>query len=564
MKKLKSVTAILLLLSMVLAACTSGNGSNTNNAGKPSNTDGNGGSNASQTDNTQEAGYSDVVDIDWYVNLSWWKYSGDYGKDKFSKLIKERFGLNINFITPAGDGSEQMSAMIATGEVPDMITVESWMDYKTNLAKGGYLISMNELIEQYVPQFKPYEDIFNWYQESDGKTYVLPNFSYSSYALKEGERLEPNSAFTMRSDIYDQLGKPDISTADKFLDVLERVKNEVKTYDGKQIVPLQLYEFTDNGNGSVDWLAEYFAIPYENEDGSYNNRRYDERYWEVLKFLNAAYNRGLISKDNFTDKRDQINEKVASGRVFAQLTAPQDFTDPMRTLFNNDSNAKFEAFALRNYEGADPVLTDIRGYGWLVTMVSKKSAAHERIAKLLEFLYSKEGQHIVHFGWEGETYTYNDDGTIAWTEQYKQALEKGDGSERQWGMGFNLLMDWYSVRDLFPQPETAADIYLDEGTLKEPLLPYSYDNSLAGGKAIPDHPDRDEMLEIGNRIALYWGRELPRIIMAATEDEARSIYLDTLEKMDAMGRERYDAYTNELFQNGKKALNKQFAWPLYQ
>lgn len=443
---------LMMVISILLAGC-SGNNDGSNNA-KPSPSPAS--SASSENTGTGEAvkeGYDDVLDIDWYVNLSWWKYPGDYGKDKFSQYIRDQFGLNINFITPAGDGSDQMSAMIATGEIPDLVTVESWLDYKTKLAKGGYLVSINELIEKYVPDFKPYEDIFNWYKESDGKTYALPNYAYSSFALKPGEQLEPNSAFTLRKDLYEQLGRPDISTASKFLDVLERVKNEIKTYDGKPLIPLQLYEFTANGNNSESWLNEYFAVPYEDSNGKLINRTYDPKYWEVIKFLNEAYRRGLVSKDNFTDKRDQIVEKIASGRVFASLTAPQDFADPMRTLYTADNNAQFESFALRNYEGEDPVLTDIRGFGWLVTMVGKDSKAQDRIAKLLAFLNSKEGQHMVHFGWENETYTYNADGTIKWTQEYQDALAKGDGSEKKWGMGFNLLMDWYSVKDLFPQPE---------------------------------------------------------------------------------------------------------------
>ncbi len=551
-RKWTATTLVMLLAAMSILSACSGKG---NNNGPTES--------ASPGGETGETPKQEVIDIDWYVNLSWWKYSGDYGKDKFSQLIRDRFGLNINFITPAGDGSEQMSAMIATGAVPDLITVESWLDYKSSLVKGGYLVSMNELIEKYAPDFKPYEDIFNWYKESDGNTYVLPNYAYSSQAMKPGEKLVPNSGFTLRSDIYEQLGRPDISTADKFLDALERVKNEVKSYDGKPIIPLQLYEFTANGNSSLDWLQEYFAIPYETADGQFANRLYDNKYWDTIRFLNDAYRRGLISKDNFTDKRDQVNEKIASGRVFANLTAPQDFTDSMRTLFNNDEKAAYETFVLRNYEGNDPVLTDIRGFGWLVTMVGKDSKAHDRIIKLLQFLNSKEGQHLVHFGWEGETYTYNEDGTISWTEQYMNAMNKQDGSDKQWGMGFNLLMDWYSVKDLFPKPEKAVDIYLSEENMKKPLVDYSYDTSARIGKVIPDHPDRDKMQEASNRISLYWGRELPRMIMADSEEKARSIFDETLKKLDEMGRQELDQYSNELFQNAKDALGIKHSWPLY-
>jgi len=559
-KPLHLLLAVVLTASIALAGCTGG-GAATNteapapDAEKPATAE----QPAAEAPAEEKKGYDDIIDIDWYVNLSWWKYSGDWGNDMFSKYIQENFGLNINFITPAGDGADQISAMIATGSVPDLVTVESWLDYKTKLAQGGYLISLNELIEQHAPTWKPYEDIFGWYKEADGKTYASPNFAYSRHAMKPGEQLEPNSGFTLRSDIYEQLGRPDISTADKFLDALERVKNEVKTYDGKPLIPMQLYEFTQNGNQSVNWLTEYFAVPYEDASGKQLNRAFQPEYWDVLKFLNEAYRRGLISQDNFTDKRDQINEKVASGRVFASLTAPQDFTQQFRTLWEADNNAKYEGFALRNYKGDDPVLTDIRGFGWLVTLVGKESKAHDRIAKLLEFLNSKEGQHIAHFGWEGITYNYNADGTIAWTEEYTTTIAKNDGSEKKWGMGFNLQMDWYSVKDLFPKPEAPFDVYNAE--IKKPLVQYSYDTSANGGKPNPDHPDRNKMLELGNRLSLYWGKELPRIIMAGSEAEARAIYDETLRRMDEMGQKDLDAYSNESFQAAKEALGVKHSWP---
>lgn len=559
-KWLLAITVLTLAISTALAGCSGGKANDAGSSSSSAETPGSSSPSASSGE-PAPSGYGDVMDIDWYVNLSWWKYPGEYGKDKFSQYIRDQFGLNINFITPAGDGADQMSAMIATGEIPDLVTVESWLDYKTKLAKGGYIAPLNDLIEKHTPEFKPYQDIFNWYKESDGKTYVLPNFAYSTQAMKPGEQLEPNSGFTLRQDIYEQLGKPDISTAGKFLDVLERVKKEAGKYNGKPVIPLQLYEFTSNGNGSVDWLREYFAVPYEDAGGKLLNRTYQDKYWEVLKFLNEAYRRGLISKDNFTDKRDQINEKIASGRVFAQLTAPQDFIAPMKTLYNADNKAVYEAFALRNYEGEDPVLSDIRGFGWLVTMVGKNAKAQDRIMKLLSFLNSKEGQMMVWFGWEDETYTKNADGTIQWTQAYKDAQAKGDGSDKQWGIGFNLLMDYYSVKDLFPQPDTQVDAIVNDHNMKKPLVAYSYDMTAVNGKPIPDHPDRDKMLETGNRLSLFWGKELPRIIMAESEQKARALFDETLKKMDEMGRPALDAYNDELFQNAKQTLGIEHSWP---
>jgi len=111
--------------------------------------------------------------VDWYVNLSWWKWPGEYGNDYLSALLRKKTGAVINFITPAGDGSQQLATMIASGTLPDIVTVESWLDYETKMAQGGYLWPMNDLIDQFSPDFNDiiYKDIYSWYAEPDGKTY---------------------------------------------------------------------------------------------------------------------------------------------------------------------------------------------------------------------------------------------------------------------------------------------------------------------------------------------------------------------------------------------------------
>ncbi|SFS87671.1 hypothetical protein [Paenibacillus sp. BC26] len=571
MNRRKSLVVLLgmtLAMSSFLGACSSGNNNNGANDAKNAAEGSNAGNNKAAAANSDTASDNsaattdqklDPIKVDWYVDLSWWKYNGDLGKDKFSTFVRDQFGLNLNFITPATDDGQKLAAMLASSSLPDIITYEGWKDdpgYK--LYKSGNLAPMDELIAKYAPEFKPYQDVADWYRQSDGHFYGLPNYAYSKNELKPGERLEPNSGFTLRKDIMEKLGNPDISTGDKFMAVLERVKNEIKTYDGKPIVPLQLYEFSDQGNGSMNWLQQYFATPFESPDGKYLDVRFQEKYWEGVKFLNEAYRKGLISQDNFTDKRDQINEKVASGRVFSLLTASQDFNEQFKTLFNVDNNAQFQAFALRNYNGDDPYLQDLRGYGWLLTSVNKNSKAADRITKLIAYLNSKEGQDLVAFGWEGETYTKNADGTYTMTPEYKAGEANGE-SAKKYGIGFNLQQDWLTIKDLYAKPTEPVDIYLND--MKKPLVEYSYDFNAATPKFDPENPQYNEMTELRTKLNLLWGRLLPKMILAGSEEKAKQTYDDAIAQMKKAGWDKLDAFNQEMYQATKKRLGVEFGWP---
>ncbi|SDO19330.1 putative aldouronate transport system substrate-binding protein [Paenibacillus sp. yr247] len=508
---------------------------------------------------------ADPVKVDWYVDLSWWKYQGDLGKDEFSKLIRDKFGLDINFITPAADDGQKMAAMIASNTLPDIITYEGWKDdpgYK--LFKSGSLASMDQLIEKYTPEFKDkvYKDVADWYRQSDGHFYGLPNYAYSKFEMKPGEKLEPNSGFTLRKDILEKLGNPDISTADKFMNVLERVKNEVKTYDGKPLIPLQLYEFTDKGSGSINWLQQYFSTPFEDKNGNFLDVRFQENYYAGIKFLNEAYRKGLISQDNFTDKRDQINEKVASGKVFAMLTANQDFDAQYRTLYRADNKAQYQAFALRNNKGEELYLQDLRGYGWLLTSVNKNTKYADRITKLIAFLNSKEGQYMTEFGFEGKTYTKSADGTFQKTEEFDKGLASGESAKKYgvgMGIGFNLQQDWLTVKDMYAKPTKPEDIYMQD--IKKPLLPFSYDFNAANPKFDPENVKYNEMTDLKNKLDLLWGRLLPKMILADSEAKSRQAYDDAIAKMKDAGWDKLNTFNQEMYQATKKRLGTEYGWP---
>lgn len=556
----KKLTALVLALTM-LVGCLVGCGGTTGSSSAPASSDSAG---------TPPAPGSDTIEpftIDWYVDLSFWNYNSEgWGLDLVSKEIQERTGATINFIVPASDGGEQLSTMIASNALPDIITMNSWWDNKSRmlthqLSQEGYLYAYNDLMAEHRPSMESVirDDLFSWFAEKDGKTYLLPNFGYSTDDLKPGEQLVPNGCITVRKDLLEQIGNPDISTADGLFAACEKIVQEVKTYDGQNIIPIQMYEGVGN---SILWLSQYFATPFEDENGNLLGDIMQPNYKEALKFLNMAYQKGYISDANFSDTRDMVNEKVASGRVFIMLTAPQDFIIPLQTLYDKDPNAVYVPFELRNAKGEEPVLQDIRGTGWLVTCVSKNTKNPAGVARLIEYLLSDEGQILTFYGKEGETFDYDANGKIVLNDTYLAALNSGD--TKKYGINsMNLLQNYAFARQFESAPTDAKVLATNDVVIKTPMTKYSYDFTAAGLLMDPTDPRKEEMQQIGVKIDEYRKVAIAEMVTAKDDAAFEARYSKMVADLEAMGYNDLMAYRNDGFQNAKKALGQERAWPPY-
>ena len=137
--------------------------------------------------------------------------------------------------------------------------------------------------------------------------------------------------------------------------------------------------------------------------------------------------RGLIDDSNFSANSAQIKSKIAQGNVFVSMVTPQDYSQGFISAYN--SNVKYVPLVLRNSKGDDPILQDIRGMGYL--FIPTKCKRPDKVIKLLDFLYSEEGQRLVAFGVEGETWNWADDThkEIVWTDKYLSDSAKDDTSK---------------------------------------------------------------------------------------------------------------------------------------
>lgn len=519
------------------------------------------------------------VKITWFVDVPSFAFNSEgWGMDKMTAEITEKFGIEVEFVTAADDSGSQLATLISAEDYPDIITVNGlWDSSRTDLlkqmAEAELLTSYNDLAAAYLTddEWKNFRsDVIAWYALADGKTYAYPNYAYSTDDLSEGKGLVPNRCIVVRVDMLAQLGY-DANTlvdvkADEFLNMCERAMTEIGTYNELDVIGMQLYE---GGSEAADIMNQYFAVPWETEDG----QNYD--YWtagtnkETYAFLNEAYRRGLILDANYSDTRDQVREKIASGRVFALVAAPQDFATQFVTLYEADPNAYYVPIVVRNANGDDPTLTDISGWGYLQTAVTSSNKAPEQTIKMINWLLSSEGAIQMNRGWEGEQWQWEEDGTISTLESWKQATNDDPTLSKKYGLNaFDLFANWAYLMQFEPtldlENENDLKSYRTTDTyIKDAMSIYSY----RAAQYVTDPTDERTLpvSEENTKLDSYMTIASAQLLTASTAEEFEAKYAEiqatrpTIADLDLI-----IAYNNDRLQAGKAQLGVEFFFPPYQ
>ena len=111
---------------------------------------------------------------------------------------------------------------------------------------------LNDLAEKYDPYFNKVaaQDTLNWFQLKDGKTYGYPNYSNTQEDYDSGN-IPAKTAFIIRKDVYEALGKPAMGTPEEFRTVLADIKKQFPA-----LIPLG-FNSIGEGTGSLGDVAGF-------------------------------------------------------------------------------------------------------------------------------------------------------------------------------------------------------------------------------------------------------------------------------------------------------------------
>ena len=535
--------------------------------------------------------------IEWYVDVSSWPIPAE---NDVLRKIKEDTGISIHFTTPVQDDGQKLTTMIAGGDLPDVIsTTTSKTQTLASLAQQGYVYDINTLADKWAPTLYDHlpEDVMDWWAYGNNKTYGIPNHYYSYEDIPEGELLQPNGGIMVRKDLFDTWQAHAETLADSngmisyealdgstksvewqgYITTPEGFKaaatwaisNYYGTGNGQITTALQLSQFTDQGNASLEWLAQFFAIPFETRDGKYEYRFTQEEYAEMLYWLNdlcstRANGNTLISRDNFTQTYDGVGSVIAGGKAFATLATPQDYQMHFATA--KDGGYEYVSMYITNSDGDAPVLADIRGYGYLMNMITTDCERPDLVIKLFDYLSSDEGQRLVCFGVEGETWNWTDEEEpkIAYTEDYLE-LKGTQGAANLGLMTVDLLLNYQYYDNVQPRTnhgKTEAEVF--RANLKRPLSVYAYDYNAT--HFVVDATD-DRFQDYNNaltRINALIGQQTTKILQATSRSEAEQIYQQTVELLEKRNLALVIELNSEAYQATKEKLGITVAWPAWQ
>lgn len=452
------------------------------------------------------------IELDWYINYSW--YNTGWGDNVVSKKITEETGVTINFMAPTGNESEKMSSMVSSDTLPDLVTLGWWEPQAQEMIEKDMVYAMNELADQYDPYFYKVidEETAKWQTKEDGNLYCYPNSSYTLSDYENYDTIGSNQNFLVRKDLYEAIGRPDMTTPKGFKNAIKKVVRMFPEIEGKPIIPIGSDEFNSNGCNSFDkYLQNFLAVPFE-KDGKYYDRYTDKEYISWLKVFRELGEGGYLADDIFIDKRAQMEEKLEQGRYFCMIYQSQDILDQQKTLYKKNPASVYMAVeGPKNSAGDNPTLPGTGINGWTLTFISKNCKDPGRAITFLSYLLSEHGQKLVYLGVEGETYDLVEGEPVI----RKKVRDLLDTDREEYDRIYGADDAYWMLQDNIMQMQWQQRKSEPEMQLKEWTYPYTiytapYDIVFKAGT---------DWANAYNKIQDEWGKILPKLLLSTSEKE---------------------------------------------
>jgi len=490
-----------------------------------------------------------------YFNYDWYDASAKWGDDKVSQFYNEKFNIKMKKAKPEGDPIQKLNVMIASDDLPDVIQMERDANY-LKLIQLGKLIPLDEFINNNSSYKRIIDDKTIELSKVNGKVYGMLNYATTT------DHPTGNGGWAINKNIYEQLGSPKLQTTDDLLHYLKLVKDSNLKVDGKTVVPIQFAE-----SGMIDLMMGSFGlnplnavegvVPIQNELKLYFN---EPRAIDALLYLNKLWNNGLINKDYFVEKSEQIQEKLTTGRVavYAGNNITSDLKDYRNTLKDHDPTNDYIVIEPPAAPGVDQSKVYNSTYstlGWNVVGISNKAKNPERIFQLLDSIVSEDGSRLNVYGPEGGLYDELD------SEGYpilKSNLSSLSSEERKalgigvWGiLGNTKYADFSKAANDNRKPVEERDW----ATQAQINIIWKHSMNTDAYIGTTPEPQSPEGIAAASFSDLNL-KALPKIVMAKDESQSRAAIAEALDNAYKLGFEKVEKFKTEIYQQNMKLLGQ--------
>ncbi len=397
-----------------------------------------------------EVDTSEKITVTWYQTNNTNNVFKSMGEQICFQKYAEHANVEIDWQHPSdgSDVNEQLNLMIASNQLPDVI-LWNWRGMPGGITKyisDKVALPLNDYM-QYAPNYQAaldkYPDVAKVVPLDDG---TIPAF----YQLDPDPRRTTYSGIIMRTDWLDALGLPVPKTIDEWHDTLKAFKEQDPNGNGQaDEIP-----WTESKGANLSSFMPAFKIQsdmYINpttgkvDYGPYNA----EAFRAFLTTMNAWYTEGLIDPEFATNDGKMLTAKMVgsiggatSGYVnggVGNYTKAARVDNPDYVIMGVPGPQADNGVS---YMVPNDSLMKI-GSGAIVTTQCKNP---ERVVSLIDYGYSEEGQTLLNYGIEGESFEVKDGNKVF----VDSIMNPGEGLSRSQAImpyaqpiyGFAKVMDY--------------------------------------------------------------------------------------------------------------------------
>lgn len=494
---------------------------------------------------------SEPLEFSFYGNYDW-MVTEPWGVDPSSQWVKDNFKINVTPIQSGGAAQQKLNTMIVSDTLPDVIMLDRGADFE-KLREAGKLVALDDYLGKY-PNLKKYagDQTLNLLRSSDGKLYGLPNWYTSSP--------NGNSGYLINRKIYKELGSPKLET---FTD-LEAYLAQVKT-KYPDVIPLEtdvnaagIYLF---GTG----MEENYSVTYMNEkavprDNQFTSVFLDPTFNSALKLGSKLFRDKLMTQDAFTQKNDQVYEKLKNGRVAVLASL-----DALNSKIQEANNALREKDPDAGYEAIWPLRTDsvakdkvfpnsYASQGWNFVAITTKAKNPEAIFAYLDWITGAEGQSVMNFGPKGRYWDEVDgEGSPIPNEKWTSTPQTEKDKDK---MG---TFNWVGNTSFVDGTKSKIEMALPEGkrnwgTEQQVNVTWKTSQNMTLFTNLNPSPDSEEGIA-ENAVRTIFEEYVAKALFAKSDAEVDSILKQANEAANAQGYEKLLKFKTERWQANIKKAN---------
>lgn len=342
--------------------------------------------------------YPEEITIDVYDTQA--NYMGEQ-TGWFAKVVKDKFNMKLNIISANVGGSSLFETRSANGYLGDLVLTGVSGGTLADLVEADLVMDMSDYIgdcENLQKRMTAIESTSSLAEEEG--IWAVPCEISTLPPTEPSEVTEPTGACTVRFDIYEEIGMPEIKDLEDLLTVMKQMQDAAGTSDsGKKVYAFSCFADWDGGimqnatvfPGLFGWDFQGTAMFNIADLDSPIVKVIDDDsfYIRSLRFLYQANQMGLVDPESTTQNFDTLHSKISDGAVL------YGWWPWLGTGAYNSSEhtAEGKGFASIVIDGMKICCYGNYAYGNNnnAIMVGSKAQDPQRMVDFIDWLYSPEG-----------------------------------------------------------------------------------------------------------------------------------------------------------------------------